>query len=277
MSGAQRTDRPPPSRELVLTALARACLHRIGAGPAVPVAAVVEHLGLPRRSAAARSVRARLDDLTREGTVAISRRRGRAVWELTDAGRLSVAEQRHAYTAALPESPQHRAWRRARIMATLELPRFRASLAADLDEAGRLLDAGEASGSDAWLELGERDDREASLALIAVALDTAPTDRAHFALSRPSPARIATIGEELQTANEHAASVLAAALARIGDAAATAALFDALTIDNPAARRSAASSLVAMSADGARPAVAKLATEDPDPDVRRFCVALGIT
>jgi hypothetical protein len=156
MSGAQRTDRPPPSRELVLTALARACLHRIGAGPAVPVAAVVEHLGLPRRSAAARSVRARLDDLTREGTVAISRRRGRAVWELTDAGRLSVAEQRHAYTAALPESPQHRAWRRARIMATLELPRFRASLAADLDEAGRLLDAGEASGSDAWLELGER-------------------------------------------------------------------------------------------------------------------------
>lgn len=147
-----------------------------------------------------------------------------------------------------------------------------------IDELGRAARASDPTLRDAALSLlGERDDREASLALIAVALDTAPTDPAHFALSRPSPARIATIGEELQTANEHAASVLSAALARIGDGAATAALFDALTIDNPAARRSAASSLVAMSADGARAAVAKLATEDPDPDVRRFCVALGIT
>jgi HEAT repeat protein len=145
-------------------------------------------------------------------------------------------------------------------------------------ELARAARATEPALRDAALSLlAERDDRDASLALIAVALEAAPTDPAHFALSRPSPARIATLGEELQTANEHAATVLAAALARIGGPAATTALFDALTVDNPAARRSAASSLVAMSADGARAAVAKLATEDPDPDVRRFCVALGIT
>ncbi|MEO8843462.1 MAG: HEAT repeat domain-containing protein [Kofleriaceae bacterium] len=123
--------------------------------------------------------------------------------------------------------------------------------------------------------LGERDEPEAVRALIDIALDAAPSDAVHLALSRSSPARIAAIAAELDDANDHSATVLAAALARMADAGATSALFDALKTGNPSVRRAAASSLVAMSVAGARAAVTKLAADDPDLEVRRFCVALG--
>ena len=120
--------------------------------------------------------------------------------------------------------------------------------------------------------LAERDDRAAVLELIAVARDAEPLDGAHLALSRPSVARGVVLGEALLGADDHTASVLAAALARMS---ATAPLFEALTTGTSAARRAAASALTAIGAIGAREAVAKLAYDDPDPDVRRFCVALA--
>jgi hypothetical protein len=51
------------------------------------------------------------------------------------------------------------------------------------------------------------------------------------------------------------------------------ALFDALALTNPAARAAAASALVGANAEGARHAVSLLVQSDPDPEVRRVCLA----
>jgi len=68
-------------------------------------------------------------------------------------------------------------------------------------------------------------------------------------------------------------TILVAALARMGDAAATAALFGGLALPDPVARRLAATALVASGAAGARRRVSELAAGDPDPDVRLACAA----
>jgi hypothetical protein len=57
--------------------------------------------------------------------------------------------------AALPESPQHRAWQNARTAAAQEIGRFRESARERLERAARLLEAEPPPRSDAWLELAE--------------------------------------------------------------------------------------------------------------------------
>jgi HEAT repeat protein len=124
--------------------------------------------------------------------------------------------------------------------------------------------------------LGERSDAAAAALLVALALALDPADAAHpvhLVLSRPSRARIAAIQAALAGANDRDVGVLVAALARMRDAAATAALFQCLALGTPAVRRIAATALIAMDAAGARVQVQKLATDDPDPDVRRACAA----
>jgi hypothetical protein len=59
----------------------------------------------------------------------------------------------------------------------------------------------------------------------------------------------------------------------MGSAAATAALFAALSMPSAAARLAAATVLIAIDAAGAREVVARLAVEDPDLDVRAACLA----
>ena len=63
-----------------------------------------------------------------------------------------------AGAVGLPESPRRREWRRARLAAAQELPRFRSRLAQALAEAERMLAAGPrgATSSAAWLALGRR-------------------------------------------------------------------------------------------------------------------------
>jgi HEAT repeat protein len=122
--------------------------------------------------------------------------------------------------------------------------------------------------------LADRDDRGATTALVTLALESALDHPVHAALSRPTPARIAALREALRGASEQAAPVLVAALARMADPRATAALFAGLTATSPAARRAAASSLVATHAEGALAQIKRLASEDPDPEVRRICLAL---
>jgi hypothetical protein len=160
MSDPQRRSQPrreqPPSDELVLAAVERAGRHRAGERLDVPIRSVLEHLDLPRRSSAARHVLVRLNALAADGAVEAGRRHGIATWALTQDGRRRLAASPHALAGALPESPQHRAWRQARTTAELELERFRASLAVELDDARRLLDGEAAVASDAWLELAER-------------------------------------------------------------------------------------------------------------------------
>lgn len=123
--------------------------------------------------------------------------------------------------------------------------------------------------------LAERTDRAGAEALIDLALRNDPAHPAHAALSRPDPERIAAVGARLGAAIDPAATLLAAALSRMADRGAVEALFSALASASPAARRAAATSLIAIDAAGARQAVARLATHDPDPDVRRACAAAG--
>jgi hypothetical protein len=145
-----------PSDGLILTAVERAVRHRGGEAPNVPVWAILEHLQLATRSREARHVRSRLQALQATGSLQRARRHGVPVWTLTRGGRGQLADAQSAGGAALPESPQHRAWRQARIAADEEIERFRSDLAAAVDHSARLLDADPPADSDAWFELAER-------------------------------------------------------------------------------------------------------------------------
>ncbi|HEY4810116.1 MAG TPA: hypothetical protein VIH71_03565 [Solirubrobacteraceae bacterium] len=145
-----------PTDELVLAAIERAALHRTNNTPAVPVWAILEHLALARRSAAARHVRARVSELHQRGLIERSRHHGIETWGLTSSGHRHLQRaRRRDELPALPESPQHRAWRNARTTAGHEIERFRAAVRARLAEAAVLLDADPPPRSDDWLELAD--------------------------------------------------------------------------------------------------------------------------
>jgi hypothetical protein len=145
-----------PSEELVLAAVARAERHQLREQRGVPAWAILDHLALSPRGAAARPLRARLAALEANGWLERSRRHSAPTWALTASGlrRLRRAQHR-GELAALPESPQHRAWRNARTVAAHEIERFRAGLAERSARAARLLEAEPPPHSDAWLELAE--------------------------------------------------------------------------------------------------------------------------
>jgi hypothetical protein len=148
----------------VLAALARAALHRGERHGAVPAWAILAHLGIPRRAALARHVRALLVELEAAGQVRADRRHGASVWTLTRAGRARLQQAAaRGEDVRLPESPQHLAWRQARASAALELARFRRSLGASLADARAQLRAGAPAPSQEWFELAERLRREAWL------------------------------------------------------------------------------------------------------------------
>ena len=148
-------DRPQTTDLRVLAAVARAALHRADRSGAASLRDILAHLALARRTAAARDVAARIEALVHAGKLDGDRRHGVSVWSLTRAGRRALAGA-PAGAAALPESPQHRAWRQARVLALLELPRLRAALRDDLADARALLrDRGGASSSE-WFALAER-------------------------------------------------------------------------------------------------------------------------
>jgi len=151
-----------PSEELVLAALARACRHAPRSGPGVQTGAVLDHLGIAERSAAARIGRARLTELQAGGHLRRVRHRGRELWAPTRRGsrRLERADAA-GLEASLPEAPQHRAWRIARTTAALETERFHRDLALSLGQAQALLAQDPQPHSDAWFELAEALRREA--------------------------------------------------------------------------------------------------------------------
>jgi hypothetical protein len=160
MPGSDRRPRTKPTNaprdELVLAAVERAERHRRRIPPAVPVWAVLEHLALARRSAAARHVRSRLTALQEVGWLESSRSHGVATWALTSSGQRRLQRARRGDgLPALPESPQHRAWSDARTTARQEIEHFRAAVRTQLDEAALLLAADPPPLSDAWLELGD--------------------------------------------------------------------------------------------------------------------------
>ncbi len=146
-----------PSDELVLAAVERGARQRPGDARAVTFATVLAHLDIPRRSTAARHVGIRLEVLRQEGPLHCTRRHGVAVWQLTCSGLELLRRQRLAGAMpALPEAPQHRAWRGARTAAAQEIERFRQDVSDRLEEARRLLHADPPAHSDDWFELGQR-------------------------------------------------------------------------------------------------------------------------
>jgi HEAT repeat protein len=122
--------------------------------------------------------------------------------------------------------------------------------------------------------LGERVDRPAAETVVDLALGCEPHHPVHQTLSRPGAARIDAIAARLALVDDRRASILAAALARMRDHAATKVLLGALRLANPSSRRAAATMLVAIGAAGSLSAVARIASEDPDRDVRCVCAAL---
>lgn len=124
--------------------------------------------------------------------------------------------------------------------------------------------------------LAERDDPAAAAALVDLALAADLDHPAHLALSRAGAARVQAIAARLSAADDQVAGVLVAALARMRDELATAALFEALRSGPPAARRAAAGALIGIGAEGARAAVAERARDDQDLEVRRVCAAMAV-
>ena len=131
---------------MILAAVERAALHR--GQPDVPIWMILEHLGLPLR---ARRVRPQIRALTDAGALASSRAHGVEMRSLTGAGRRQL---RRAGDVELPESPQHQAWRAARVLAEQEIERFRSAMADVLAEATALLDG--SGSSDGWFEIADR-------------------------------------------------------------------------------------------------------------------------
>jgi DNA-binding transcriptional regulator PaaX len=160
-SGAPRAEEP--SDELVLAALDRAARHRARDTAAVPVWTIFEHLGISRRSTAARKVRIRLDVMHAAGWIALGRAHGIQTWALTSAGVRHLRRERRAgRVPPLPESPQHQRWRSARITAAQEIGRFERELRALLAETEQMLDVEPSADSDAVFALGERLQRACS-------------------------------------------------------------------------------------------------------------------
>jgi len=137
---------------LVLAALDRALRHDARGRTDVVYGVLVQNLGLPMGSATGRRLRPRLRDLEANGLVATAKRHGVVVYGLTTKGRRRL---KAVGDVALPESPQHRAWREARDAATASITGFR-------EDARRLLGDGEAlladkgAASEEWFVLGER-------------------------------------------------------------------------------------------------------------------------
>jgi len=205
-------------------------------------------------------------------------------WQaLTSAVRSDDADEHRAALVGISHEARPRAlpflldaWRSpelaTRLIALAGLARLAGERALEPLAAAAASDDGELRAAALSL-LEERSDRAAAEILVEVALAADLAHPVHAALARPSAARIAAIQARLVGAAPRPAQILAAALGRMGGAAATAALFAALSMPNAAARLAAATVLIAIDAGGAREVVARLAAEDPDLDVRGACLA----
>jgi hypothetical protein len=156
MSNPRKT-RPLVPDVLVLAAVERAQRHRPRPGEAVPIWEILGHLDVARRSGAAREVRAQLQALEAAGALASLRRHSIQVWQATPDGRRRLSRgRRRGEVGELPESPQHRRWRDARISAGQDVERLREDLREALQETGALLDQRPPVSFDGWLEMGRR-------------------------------------------------------------------------------------------------------------------------
>jgi hypothetical protein len=159
-----------PEWILLLAAVDRAALHgegrsvrRVGtrAGAkeriGVPIFFVARHLGYPPGTRIRRQLRKRLEEATENGWLECLDSSDPTVWALTPKGRQALARHQgrvSAATRALPESPQHEAWREARRVAEVQIAELRDRLRSALEESS--VAAGkESTESAVWLRLAD--------------------------------------------------------------------------------------------------------------------------
>jgi hypothetical protein len=118
----------------------------------IPHWIIAEHLGFKHSSATTRRLRPRLEVLLTAGSLSNSREHGRVLWTLTRAGRERLRRAKRAgKVEQLPESPQHREWRRARSAAEQRIGGLREKVREALADAMALMDE-ETGDSEAWVE-----------------------------------------------------------------------------------------------------------------------------
>jgi hypothetical protein len=143
----------PVSDELVLAAVGRAERHREREAEGVMMSDIAEHLGFVHGSWTTRRLRPQIDAFIAAGLLVRSRRHGVVIWGLTSAG-LELVEQTSG-AVVLPESPQHRVWRRARALAAERIDAVSRQVSRVVEEAMDALDS-EVVRSDAWFALADR-------------------------------------------------------------------------------------------------------------------------
>lgn len=140
---------------LIFAAVERAALHE--QEDEVLTSELTEHLGFKPEPSTNRLLWPRLEGLRRAGLLTTTERRGEPFWSLTDVGRERLASAREAGEVDdLPESPQHRAWRHARVKAAVRIEGFSSELLDAVGEAYSLIYQPRSPMSEEWFELGER-------------------------------------------------------------------------------------------------------------------------
>ncbi len=144
----------PVTDGLVLAAVERAVLHEQEEG--VLTSVLMAHLGLAWAPPTNQKFFPRLDELRQAGLLTSTERRGEPYWSLTSVGQERLTEEREAgEVGALPESPQHRAWRHARTQAAVRIEGFRDDLSDAHSKADDLLSQYRPVMSKEWFELSE--------------------------------------------------------------------------------------------------------------------------
>jgi hypothetical protein len=125
----------PVSDGFILAAAERAECHE--QAEEVWVNVLIEHLGFRPEPATNASLFPQLESLRRTGLLTSIEKRGEPFWGLTDTGRGMLADFSGAGEVGdLPESPQHRAWRQARVKAAIQIDGLRE----ELDQAVAAID-----------------------------------------------------------------------------------------------------------------------------------------
>jgi DNA-binding PadR family transcriptional regulator len=145
----------PVTDGLVLAAVERAELHE--QEEAVLTSVLMAHLGFEWAPPTNRLFFPRLDELRQAGLLTSTEKRGEPFWSLTSVGREQLAKEREAGEVGdLPESPQHRAWRHARVEAALRIEEFKDRVNQLWEETDDLLNRYHPANSAEWFELSAR-------------------------------------------------------------------------------------------------------------------------
>lgn len=160
-----------------------------------------------------------------------------------------------------------------RLVALSALAAFRSSEA--LAVVASAIEDGDESVRIAAIELvGSWPSVEATRVLTSALQHGRENRRIAHALAQPAIGRIAGLLAALESADDDLAPALITALGRVDPTEETSALFDALRLPNPAARKAAAGMLAARGTRSALAALSQLSTRDPSEEVRRVCALL---